>query len=132
MTDNRNQDLPTGRIFFDVEEVDNGNNFDIYDGKFVAPIDGTYYFLFNGHITGYDFTGLGDSMSVHGRINVIVNGDVINRFYDGEDAQYARNPTFYVSLQLKVKDELWLENKYSPSFITKPDLRMTFSGYLIN
>ena len=117
---NDNYYVPTGQISFDVELVDNGNNFNIMDGTFTIPSDGTYWFLFNGYI--------GKSGDHNSRIDIMVNGEQQRYYFDYQ----ARDVTFQFSLELNRNDELWLENHYESSYYANSDHVMTFLGYRIN
>ena len=101
--------------------MDNGGNFNIYEGTFSVPIDGTYWFLINGLING----------GIYGDIEMRVNGEVKHYFVDYEDSGLARSPTFFVSLQLKINDEVKLSNYYSNTFISNEIVHFTFMGYQI-
>ena len=111
--------VPGGQISFDAKPVDNGNNFDIMEGKLVVPTDGYYCFLFNGYVNPNDHVS---------RIEVLVNGEPQRTFFDSNSNEV----TFHFTLELKRNDELWLENRDSSAYYTNSEYVMTFMGYLIN
>jgi len=115
--------VPDGRITFNEELEDDGNNFDADQGIFRAPVTGTYSFLFNGNSYG----NIKEEMDV----DVVVNGKVVQNFHDIEDEGQYRQITLFFSIQLNANDELYLNNYISGGLRADAVHFISFSGYLV-
>jgi len=113
--------VPTDKILFQSEQIDNGNNFNTAEGTFFVPKDGLYVFSFNG----YSYPN-SDS-----RIDVYVNGELLREFSDSDaDASY-QQVTFFFSIELKKNDELYISNLKADTFQVYTGRPMTFMGRLM-
>ena len=114
--------VPTGRISFTIEDIDNGDNFNLASGTYKVPIDGVYFFTFNGWIRTKN----------HTRIRLYVNGSALRTFVDGHtDGHWGRQVSFSTSLKLKARDKINLLNENSSSIYCDHDQNITFLGYRI-
>jgi len=113
--------LPTGRISFDKEMVDSQDVFNVNEGKFLAPIDGTYEFQFSGYAHGTDTD-----------VRIYLNGVYKRCFFDGDYDGSSRQISFYHSLKLQQNDEIYLDNYYPSTFYADSDHVMTFEGNIIS
>ena len=113
------ENCPTGDITYDIVQVDNSGSFDKNDGTFVAPIGGTYMFLFNAFVH-----------SDNARIGVIVNGVASQDFR--EYASDQNQLVAFWSLDLVQGDEVKMENYVSSSVYISNNHLLYFMGILIN
>ena len=114
-------------ITFDRKEVDNSNNFDMANGTFIAPVDGSYMFMFSASIRKPAPSKHGDSTVVE----VYVNGGYAKDFHSDADPLWWRQMTFFWSTPLKKGDKLWLMNKFDQTLLIDGTNPLTFMGYLV-
>ena len=114
--------LPSGKISFDIEYVDTGNDFDFGQGTFIAPVDGIYWFIFTGYAYG----------STYASVNVKVNDDHVMLFRDDYNGDSQELLNFQFSLDMKKNDKISLESETSTSLYADYERVMTFAGLLIN
>ncbi|XP_035687117.1 complement C1q tumor necrosis factor-related protein 7-like [Branchiostoma floridae] len=98
-----------------------GNGYDVTTGKFTAPMDGVYVFMYNVH----------KNLASHGmRVALMRNGDiqVLAEDVSGDPQDMAGNS---VILELTEGDGVWLELMLKQAINSSKMRQSTFSGYLL-
>ncbi|XP_078698557.1 caprin-2-like [Branchiostoma floridae x Branchiostoma belcheri] len=98
-----------------------GNGYDVATGKFTAPMDGVYVFMYNIH----------KNLASHGmRVALMHNGEiqVLAEDVSGDPHDMAGNS---VILQLTEGDGVWLELLQKQAINSNKSRQSTFSGYLL-
>ena len=100
--------------------MDNTDSFNKEDGAFVAPIAGTYMFLFNA------FARTADKAELYIQVNGVTSQYVHE--FDVVDNQIVS----FWSLDLVQEDEVKIYNEYSSSIYIDGGQSLYFFGMLIN
>jgi len=118
--------LPQGHITGYNELIDVGNNFNPSTGYFTVgdkeEDEGTYVFLFSGRKDG--------DYGKDGWIDVYKNGNFVQRNQES-DASHDLQMNDIMSFNLKVRDQINLENRYDDSIYVASYLPFTFTGYKV-
>lgn len=122
---------------FSYEVVDNGNNYNTSNGRFTAPVSGTYYF----HALTYTYKNTATTADSYTHPLFIVNGSYTTRqatyttpyrlrsrtYYDGTYSSDTEiNDIFYLSAGDYVQFQI-----YSSSSLQYYDNQTIFDGFLI-
>ena len=116
--------IPSGQITYDVEEVDNSNDFNPATGTFTVPKTGMYQFFFNAYVNREGYS----------RVYVYLNGNNHQFFYHEQEgsSDRQRQLSAFWSMQLNKDDEVYMENPYANSILVDIDRQLYFMGYLVN
>jgi hypothetical protein len=120
-------------IPFQVSRLNIGNAMDLSTGKFTAPVQGTFFFSFTGHV---QFSAWSSLTTL--RIGLYLNGNfigwgVVEEYHTGNDQEMPL--TFQSTLSLQKGDQIWLQIKEMStgvrSLVDNENNWTHFTGYIL-